>query len=180
MKKWINRSVKNVDRFRSWRAGSSRTRYSRFALASILALSLVEFKPAHAALGQASASIAADQSALGGTVKTISAQKFDVREIQVPGNGFVHEYVSRDGIVFALSWNTIQMPDLKQLLGDYYDQYLDAAALHRSGHHAVSFDGTNLVLTITKSQRHCAGQIYLPTAMPAGVTARDLRLPQES
>jgi hypothetical protein len=40
----------------------------------------------------------------------------------------VREYVSPDGKVFGIAWNGPTMPDLRQLMGEHFDHYVQAVA----------------------------------------------------
>jgi hypothetical protein len=77
--------------------------------------------------------------------------------------------------VFALTWSGTQVPDLKQLLGTYFDRYMTAAQVHRTGHHVLSIATPDLVMTVVKFQRKSSGQVYVPSLMPSGVTRQELR-----
>ena len=102
-----------------------------------IGLSMVVFVPGrvHATLGGTVDSVESDRkmlSAVPGQVTT--GQGYTVHEIDYNGTT-VREYVSPDGIGFALAWNGNRSPDLQTLLGSYADQYNAALANtpHRPG-----------------------------------------------
>ncbi len=86
----------------------------------------------------------------------------------------VHEYADASGVVFAVTWQGPQIPDLRQLLGTHFDQYAATAAVSRRRAPVVLNDA-HLVIHSGGHQRAFSGQVYLPEWMPAGVSERDLQ-----
>jgi hypothetical protein len=84
--------------------------------------------PAAASLGGDRSTVEADRAALNGERSVSSATGYEVHEITTPGGGRVREYLTADGKVFALSWRGPRIPDLRQLLGPYYDRFAQGAA----------------------------------------------------
>ena len=144
--------------------------------ATLLAAFLVIGAPAHAALGESRASIQADHAALGGTALVVtSAEGYEVHQTTTADGGQVRQYVDAQGTVFAVSWSSRFQPNLKQLLGSYYDDYLAAARAHRGGHHVLSVTTPRLVLGIVQRPRGSAGLAHAPALLPPGVTPDALR-----
>ncbi len=144
------------------------------SLACLVALSLA--RPASAALGDTTASIARDRIAMrGNQSSTTPMQSYDVHRMVDPAGGVVREYADRAGTVFAVTWHGPRSPDLKTLLGGYYDRYVGAAAQHRPGQDVVTVHAPDLVLSVVRFQRVAYGRAYLPKRMPSGVTKADLR-----
>ena len=139
------------------------------------ALALLCAPAAYAGLGEPSTSAALDHAAMQGRLSVTTAQTFDVQKIVGVGGQTVREYATRSGTIFAVTWSGTRTPDLKLLLGAYFDRYVAAAKLHRTGHHLVSIRTPDLVLTVTRFQRAAFGQAYLPALMPGGVTPAELR-----
>lgn len=79
--------------------------------------------PVAASLGGDRSTVEADRAALNGERSVSSATGYEVQEIATPGGGRVREYLTGDGKVFALSWRGPRIPDLRQLLGPYYDRF---------------------------------------------------------
>jgi hypothetical protein len=134
--------------------------------------------PAWASLGGDAASIEADQVHLQGTRTTTPAESYTVHEIQAPTGTVVKEYVSSEGRVFAIAWHGPWVPDLRQLLGNYFEQYR-AAAQTRSGtrmvRKPVMIDQPGLVVQIGGHIRAFAGRAYVPGMLPSGVRAEDIQ-----
>ena len=47
-----------------------------------------------------------------------------VRQTALGSGTLVREYVSQDGTVFGAGWSGPRMPDLAELLGSYFPQYV--------------------------------------------------------
>jgi hypothetical protein len=64
---------------------------------------------------------------------------------------------------------------LRQLLGAYFDRYAAEAQAHRAGHHVLSIDTPDFVVSAVRFQRGFQGRAILPALMPAGVTRDEVR-----
>jgi hypothetical protein len=129
---------------------------------------------AFAALGGDSASVALDREALKGTLTVIAAPAYQVHELALASGG-VREYVAPSGAVFAVTWNARKAPDLRQLLGSYFERYAAEAKVHRTGHHFLSIDTPDFLASAVLSQRGSRGRAILRTLVPGGVTNEELR-----
>jgi hypothetical protein len=98
-----------------------------------------------------------------------------VHEIQLPSGTLLREYVGSDGKVFAIAWNGPAIPNLRQTLGQYFDNYVTAAKANRSGHHHLQIQQSDLVVQSSGHMRAFFGRAYLPPAVPGGVSVGDLR-----
>ncbi len=136
---------------------------------------LVASFPAAATLGEDVNSVSADQKQMEGVLQVTDSGKFTVHEIQLPSGTTIKEYVSRAGMVFAVSWQGPSLPDLQQVLGRYFDQYAEAAKAPgaRRGPRAIQLPG--FVLQSQGHMRAFFGRAYLPQMLPSGVTAEDIR-----
>jgi hypothetical protein len=99
---------------------------SRFLAVGTALIAVGAALPAWASLGGDTASIQADQVHMQGTRQMIAAQSYTVHEIQAANGTVVREYVSSSGKVFAVAWHGPWLPDMRQLLGSYFDQYIQA------------------------------------------------------
>jgi hypothetical protein len=136
---------------------------------------LAPLEMAHAALGETTGSLARDHEALRGTLVVMPMQGYDVHQIVGTSGVTVREYATRMGGVFAVTWSGTQVPDLKLLLGSYFDRYVALAQTRRTGHHVLSINTPDLVMTAVRFQRSAAGQVYVPKLLPSGVSPRELR-----
>lgn len=132
-------------------------------------------------------------AALGGHVEPIAnTQGQAVVRAQVrvtPSNGYtVHEstteagitlreYVSPQGIVFAVTWNGPSLPDLNALLGDYFPQFKEAMAQRRSHgiRGSVALKQDDLVVESGGHLRDFRGRAYAPNLLPPQVSIDEIQ-----
>ncbi len=134
--------------------------------------------PLSASLGGDAASVQADQVKMQASLRTSSTDSYTVHEIQTPAGVAVREYVSPAGKVFAVTWQGPFQPDLRQLLGTYFDQYTQAVQAQRAerhGHGPLLIQQPGLVVQVTGHIRAFLGKAYVPQMFPAGVHFEDLR-----
>jgi hypothetical protein len=132
--------------------------------------------PALAALGGDATSVLADGAELHGVVHAEARSLYDIQEITADGMR-VREYLSRDGVVFGVSWSGPAPPNMQRMLGTHYEAYAAALAalIHPGLHHSVRVALTDLVVESGGHLRAYAGRAYLPLAVPAGVPTSELR-----
>src|SRR5690349_6974879 len=82
---------------------------------------------AWAALGGDVSSVESDTAQSGGTVRILKMTTHSVHEIRTASGVTVREYVSPAGKVFGVAWQGHTNPDLRQVLGTYYEQMVAAA-----------------------------------------------------
>jgi Protein of unknown function (DUF2844) len=140
-------------------------------LIRLLSVTLLLALAAAAELGGAPASIQDDQAQMKATRRVISTGLFETHEIQSPTGTVVREYVSPAGVVFGVSWNGPFMPDLRQLLGRYYDIYVHATVPEGRGRGPLSIEEGGMVIETGGHPRSFHGRAYLPAMLPAGTTA---------
>ena len=143
----------------------------------IFAMLLLPF-PASASLGGDVASVQTDQAKMQGSLRTSSNNTYTIHEIQASTGVAVKEYVSPAGKVFAVTWQGPFHPDLRQLLGTYFDQFSQAEQAQRAqrrGHGPVLIQQAGLVVQISGHLRSFLGKAYVPQMLPAGVHAEDIR-----
>ncbi len=156
------------------RSGGLRSRL----LAGGSALILLVACPVWASLGGDSASIQADQIHMQGTRRTLAAPSYTMHEIQAATGTVVREYVSSQGTVFAVTWHGPWLPDLRQLLGSYFEQYARAASsqnVGRAGRRPLLIEASGLIVQIGGHSRSFIGRAYVPEMLPAGVRTEDIQ-----
>jgi uncharacterized protein DUF2844 len=144
-------------------------------LAGIALLVFAAARPAHATLGAEEATVLVDQTQIGATLRTVYGAKYTMHELQVPAGTMVREYIAPTGVVFAVAWQGPSMPDLRQLLGARFDQYVAAVAARRNVRGPVSMQLPGLVVQSSGHMRSFAGRAYVPESLPQGVSADELR-----
>jgi len=141
-----------------------------------IGLVVLLFAPsALASLGGAEATVEADRLEIGATHRTLPDPRFTLHELQAPSGTTVREYVSPTGTVFGIAWQGPTMPDLRQLLGGYFDQYVDALAARRTRRGPVLIQLPGVVVQSSGHMRSFSGQAYVPGALPQGVQPEDIR-----
>ena len=130
--------------------------------------------PAYAALGGDAATVEADVAQLQGRLKIVRVQRYAVHEIEAPHGTVVREYVSPAGKVFGVAWNGPVKPDLRQVLGPYFDTYVEAAA-KRKARGPVQIVLPGLVVQSSGHMRAFVGSAHLPDGLPEGVAAEEIR-----
>ena len=133
---------------------------------------------ASAALGGDESSIQADQNQMKAAKKTVSTtSNYSVHQLQSEGGATVKEFVSPQGRVFGVTWQGPVMPNLQQLLGDYYAQFQQAAAAGRAARRRgpVVIQQPGLVVESGGHMRAYTGRAYVPGMLPEGVQAKEIR-----
>ncbi len=134
--------------------------------------------PSFASLGSDVTSVQADQAKMQGSLRTTSNDSYTLHEIQAPTGVAVKEYVSTSGKVFAVTWQGPVHPDLRQLLGTYFDQFVQAEKAQRAqrrGRGPVQIQLPGLVVLVGGHMRAFLGKAYVPQMLPAGVRGEDIR-----
>jgi hypothetical protein len=134
----------------------------------LLALGLLSPTEAHAALGGDAASIAADSVTLGGTREITRTAAWEVHVLRLPSGTVVREYVLRGGKVFAIAWGGPVIPNLRLLLGSYFEPYVNSPQGRASGHHLRVVATPNWVVQSAGHSPGFLGRAWLPTQLPAG------------
>jgi hypothetical protein len=158
-----------------WRAGFAKT--GLLVVCASLAV-LTPVLPAWAGLGGDLASVQADQLRMQGTRTTVATESYTVHEIQAATGTVVREYVSSGGTVFAVSWRGPWLPDMRQVLGTYFEQYGRAAQSQSStrvGRRPLTIEQTGLIVELGGHSRSFSGRAYVPAMMPHSVRAEDIQ-----
>ena len=152
------------------------TSWFRIAISAAVIGAAAVSPAAHAVLGGAPGSSVHTDPA-GAIVRAATQAPYSVSESILTGGTIVHEYVARDGIVFAVTWSGPQIPDLRALLGTRFDSYVSALAQQRAAggmHGATRIAGGDAVVRSTGHMGAFAGLAYLPALLPPGVNPSDL------
>ena len=125
---------------------------------------------AFAGLGDNVNSIPTDQARMKASARITQSTAYSVTELTSPNGTVVREYVSPAGKVFAVAWQGQALPDLRQVLGSYFDQYVQLMHNRRARGPAV-IRTPNLVVQVGGHQRALSGRAYDPRLVPSGVKA---------
>jgi hypothetical protein len=167
------------------------TRLSHTAASVFLGIALLFVggrpHPAHAALGENAASVAADAAtfeangvmhASHSALNAPALTAYSVEQMTTPSGIAVKEYVGPDGRVFAVTWRGRRPPGLATLLGAYFTQYQHAAnagGLTAHGLHHASVRGSEVVVETAGHMRDMWGRAFLPAMLPAGVEQSEIQ-----
>jgi Protein of unknown function (DUF2844) len=144
-------------------------------LASGLLIAALSPCIAAAALGEPETSVQTDAAQLRGSLKVAQHASYRLHEIQLPSGTLLREFAATDGNVFAVAWSGPTVPNLRQALGAYFDNYVTAAQGKHPGHHHLEIHESGLVVQASGHMRAFSGLAYLPSAVPRGVSVGDLR-----
>jgi hypothetical protein len=156
----------------------ARDRRSVFA-AVLAAACLVPPAAAHASLGGNASSVQDDRVRLQGALRqVVRSGPFTMHEMQSASGIVVREYVSEAGTVFAIAWQGATFPDMRQLLGPYFDRYhaeAERLARTRKGHGPLTVDLGDMIVQTAGHNRAFTGRAYLPNAVPQGIGVELIR-----
>lgn len=126
--------------------------------------------PAAATLGEDADSVRTDRARLQAALEIRDAAKFAVHRLLLPSGTTVSEYVSPAGMVFAVSWQGPEIPDLQQVLGRYFAAYVEAV----KNRNAPSADPSGLMVQTGGHMRAYFGRAYVAGMLPRGVLAEEI------
>jgi len=132
--------------------------------------------PAFATLGEDVSSVQSDQTRMKAAVRFLPGQAYSIHEMSAPGGTVVREFVSTAGTVFGVTWQGSFAPDLRQLLGAHFEEYVQAAQVptNRRGR-GLHIETDDLVFESGGHMRFISGRAYLRSKMPQGVRADEIR-----
>lgn len=131
--------------------------------------------PAFAGLGGTVTSVDADRVSLKGEVRVTSKAGFMVHEISGASGMLVQEYFAPNGVIFAVSWRGPGVPDLKQMLGSYYDQARQAASGPHYNHHHLTVATPEVVVQSSGHLRSFVGRAWAPALLPQNFSISDIK-----
>ena len=130
---------------------------------------------ASATLGQPEVTVQTDVAQTHATLKSSEDRTgFRVHEIQLPSGTVLREFVAANGNVFAVAWQGPTRPDLRQVLGQYFDAFASVPRTKLTDRRHVQIQQGDLVLQSGGHMRALSGRAYLQSAVPSGVNLGDL------
>ena len=116
------------------------------------------------------------QGAMAAPSVTSTVSNYVTRDTTLATGTQVREYVSGSGVVFAVTWHGPVLPDLKALLGKYFDTMVaESARLPRAGRSPLAINRPEVVINSGGHMRAFEGSAWIPAEFPAGFTADDVR-----
>jgi hypothetical protein len=147
--------------------------------ASLTCLTLPLSVPASASLGGDLGSVQTDQVRMQAAMMRVTrSDTFTVHEMRASAGTTIREYVSPSGIVFGVAWEGPTLPDLRQVLGNYFIPYLraaEAAQQKRVGRRPFRIEAPNFVVEQSGHPRAFVGRAYMPQSVPAGIRTELIR-----
>jgi hypothetical protein len=149
----------------------------------LVAIALVAFSalPAStsASLGGDVGTVEADRVQMkAAQLRIIRASAYTFHELQSPTGVTIREYYASSGTVFGVAWEGPWPPDMRQLLGSYFEQFQranDAARKTRKTRGVLVVNEDSLVVQITGHARAFSGFAYAPGLLPQGVQPNVIR-----
>jgi uncharacterized protein DUF2844 len=134
---------------------------------------------ASATLGRDASSVDADRVRMQGALLRIArSDTYTIHEMQSASGTTVREYVSSNGVVFAVAWQGPWLPDLRQMLGAYFDDYqraLQSTPNRRRARGSLKVELPDLTVQMSGHPRAFSGRAYVPRLMPLRVQAETIR-----
>ena len=141
----------------------------------LIALLFAHAGACHAALGGAPEDFGTANTTVAANV-TAAGANYRIRETVLDTGTRVSEYVSAGGVVFALTWEGPTPPDLRALLGKYFDTMVaEAASAPRAGRARLRVNKPEVVINSGGHMRAFEGNAWIPAQLPAGFSPDDLR-----
>lgn len=150
-----------------WEAFKSRPA----ACVAVISVLLLIPVAAFATLGEDVSSVHSDQVHSNAQLRIVPGQAYSVHELHTAAGTIIKEFVAANGIVFGVSWQGPFTPDLRQLLGHHFDEYMQASqpATPRSAR-GTHIETNDLVVEATGHMRFKTGRAYLRSQLPSGVS----------
>jgi hypothetical protein len=146
-------------------------------VALILLLATLFPLEAGAVLGGSTSSVDTDQVRMKAARREARVgDAYSVQEITLPSGTVIREWASSStGRVFAVAWSGPFMPDLKQVLGEHFDSFVEAANKAGANRRGLSVQRSDLVIHSRGHMRAFTGMAFLPGQLPEGVHLEDFQ-----
>jgi hypothetical protein len=135
--------------------------------------------PTFASLGGNVGTVESDRVQMrAAQLRIIRASAYTLHELQSPAGVTIREYYAPGGTVFGVAWNGPWPPDMRQLLGSYFEQFQranEAARSTRKTRGVLVVNDGSLIVQITGHARAFSGFAYAPGLLPQGVQPSVIR-----
>lgn len=156
-------------------ACAGRTVLRAGVLAAAAVLAALGAAPARATLGEPLSSVETDRLELRASAVHANHAAYTVHELTLADKGVVREYVSPAGQVFAVTWHSPLMPNLRQLLGAHYEALSQTQERQRRGMRHMEMQTDEVALVNHGRVRDFNGAAYLIHGLPSGVSVNDIK-----
>lgn len=141
----------------------------------ILLVLMMGTVPGWAALGEYEGSVSLDQRILRGEIREVVHTGYKLHQIVTSDGAVIREYVSPEGKVFAISWQSRTLPNLPQLLGSYFPRVQQAAQAKVQRGGPLVINTSDFVYFSGGRMMNFHGSAYVPSLLPKNVTAEVVR-----
>ena len=156
----------------------SRNKYAFTALFALLVTAALP-RSVSATLGASESTVETDRLQMqGALMRTTRSDAYTMYEVRSASGILVREYVSPSGVVYGIAWQSEWKPDLKQLLGPYFDRYqqtAQASRLTRKGRGPATIQTPDVIVQVSGHARAFAGTAYVTRLLPQGVRPESIR-----
>ena len=129
----------------------------------------------HAALGGLPEQFNTEGATVVSSVSS-AGSNYVTRDTTLATGTHVREFVSGSGVVFAVTWDGPFLPDLKALLGKYFDTMVaESATMPRAGRSHMAVNRPEVVINSGGHMRSFEGSAWIPAEFPVGFTADDVQ-----
>lgn len=132
--------------------------------------------PALAALSAAPTDFGAKQTGIKARILAAQSVNYRVSESTLDTGTVVREYVSNQGLVFAVSWSGPRMPDLESLLGQHFaTMRAENSKFPRAGRSQVRIERPDVSIVVSGHMRAFEGKAWVQKDFPAGFSVNDIQ-----
>jgi hypothetical protein len=130
-----------------------------------------------AALGSTPANLGPQAAAAQTSAASTGQATYTVLRQLLDSGTTVNQYVDGRGVVFAVTWSGPFLPDLKEILGPYFQTMTAQAANGRARqqHSRLMVREADLVVVSTGRMGAFEGRAWLTSKLPAAFDTKDLR-----
>jgi len=128
--------------------------------------------PARAALGDDVSVVAADQVRLQAELKVMPGDHYTIHELALPSGVRLRNFVGDGGKVFAVSWSGGWRPNLRDVMGVHYDDFIAATRGKRITRGVARIALPGMVVVMGGHQRAFFGHVYLTALVPDGFLSK--------
>jgi Protein of unknown function (DUF2844) len=141
-------------------------------------LAMADPYAAAASLGGTATTVQADQARMQASSRMTKKDLYAIHELSAANHVVVREFVSPTGIVFGVAWQGPTRPDLQQLLGGYFQHFVQVAGAQKKQgvrRRQMLVQEPGLAVQGGGHARAFVGRAYVPQLLPAGVQAEEIQ-----
>jgi hypothetical protein len=152
-----------------------RSTSSLFSMVFVLLAGSLLPSRAEAALGDDVAVVSTEQARMHASLQVWRRPSYEVHELAAPTGIKVRQFVGNTGKIFAVSWSGGWRPNLRDIMGDYYDRFIEGTRGRRRARGVARIELPGMVVVMGGHQRAFFGRVYLTDLLPTGLDPEALR-----